>query len=130
MAALGELMGMARRFDAHRLNPRAVVDAAGWRLAADALRDGRVTLLGLWGDRAAVHMALLDEAAGDFGVLSLDCAAGRFPSIGAVHPPAIRLERAIRDLFGFEPEGAPDLRPWLDHRPSDLVHPLTRSPRL
>src|SRR6266851_2547173 len=128
MAALDELMEMARRVEAHRPNPRAVVDAAGWGLAADALRDGRVTLLGLWGDRAAVHMALLDEAAGDFGVLSLDCAAGRFPSIGAVHPPAIRLERAIRDLFGFEPEGAPDMRPWLDHGRWDLVHPLGRSP--
>ncbi len=129
MAALGELMGMARRVDAHRPNPRAVVDAAGWRLAADALRDGRVTLLGLWGDRAAVHMALLDESAGNFGVLSLDCPAGRFPSIGAVHPPAIRLERAIRDLFGLEPEGAPDARPWLDHGRWDLAHPLDRSPR-
>ena len=129
MAALGELMGMARRVDAHRPNSRAVVDAAGWRLAADALRDGRVTLLGLWGDRAAVHMALLDESAGNFGVLSLDCPAGRFPSIGAVHPPAIRLERAIRDLFGLEPEGAPDARPWLDHGRWDLAHPLDRSPR-
>jgi Ni,Fe-hydrogenase III large subunit len=32
-----------------------------------------------------------------------------------VHPPAIRLERAIHDLFGLEPEGLPDTRPWLDH---------------
>ena len=129
MAALDELIGMARPVDAHRPNPRAVVDAAGWRLAADALRDGRVTLLGLWGDRAAVHMALLDESAGDFAVLSLDCAAGRFPSIGAVHPPAIRLERAIRDLFGLEPEGAPDARPWLDHGRWGLAHPLDPSPQ-
>ena len=29
----------------------------------------------------------------------------RFPSVGALHPPAIRLERAIRDLFGLEPVG-------------------------
>jgi len=129
MAALDELMGMARRVDAHRPNPRAVVDVAGWRLAGAALRDGRATLLGLWGDRAAVHMALLDESAGDFGVLSLDCATGRFPSIGAVHPPAIRLERAIRDLLGLEPEGAPDTRPWLDHGRWDLAHPLDRAPQ-
>jgi Ni,Fe-hydrogenase III large subunit len=129
MAALGELMGMGRRIDAHRPWPRAVVDAAGWRLAADALSDGRVTLLGLWGEPAVVHMALLDEAAGDFFVLSHDCAAGRFPSIGAVHPPAIRLERAIHDLFGLEPVGAPDARPWLDHGRWGVAYPLHTAPQ-
>ena len=39
----------------------------------------------------------------------------QFPSVGAPHPPAIRLERTIRDLFGLEAEGLPDPRPWLDH---------------
>ena len=34
-----------------------------------------------------------------------DCPQGTFPSVGALHPPAIRLERAIRDLFGLEPVG-------------------------
>src|SRR3984893_8081293 len=129
MAALVELMGMARRVEAHRPHPRAVIDAAGCRLAGEALRDGHVTLLGLWGDRGAVHMALLDESAGDVAVLSLDGAAARFPSIGALHPPAIRLERAIRDLFGLEPDGAPDLRPWLDHGRWDVSHPLDGAPQ-
>ena len=63
---------------------------------------------------AAVHMALLDGG-GNVAVLSLDCPDGRFPSVGARHAPAIRLERAIRDLYGLEPVGAPDTRPWLDH---------------
>jgi Ni,Fe-hydrogenase III large subunit len=49
------------------------------------------------------------------GVLSVDCPAGRFSSIGQFHPPAIRLERAVRDLYGLAPENAPDTRPWLDH---------------
>jgi Ni,Fe-hydrogenase III large subunit len=31
-----------------------------------------------------------------------------------LHPPAIRLERAIHDLYGLTPVGAPDARPWLD----------------
>jgi Ni,Fe-hydrogenase III large subunit len=128
MATLGELIGMGQRADAHRPWPRVAVDAAAWRLAADALRDGRLTLLGLWGDRGAVHMALLDAAAG-IAILSLECTAGRFPSVGAVHPPAIRLERAIRDLFGFEPEGAPDTRAWLDHGNWDLSHPLDGGPQ-
>ena len=60
-------------------------------------------------------MALLDEAARDFAVLSLACKTGRFPSVGRLHPPAIRLERTIHDLYGLLPEGAPDMRPWLDH---------------
>ena len=49
---------------------------------------------------------------------------GRFPSVGALHPPAIRLERAIRDLYGLEPVGLPDARPWLDHGFWDVQHPL------
>ena len=61
-------------------------------------------------------MALLSEDDGGIAVLTLPCPDGRYPSIGAAHPPAIRLERAIRDLFGFEPEGLPDPRGWLDHR--------------
>ena len=48
-------------------------------------------------------------------VLSLDCPDNRFPSVGRIHAPAIRLERAAHDLFGLEPVGAVDIRPWLDH---------------
>jgi Ni,Fe-hydrogenase III large subunit len=69
-------------------------------------------------------MALLDEAAGSMAVVTLPCPSGHFPSIGQRHSPAIRLERAIRDLFGLEPENAPDLRPWLDHGRWGVRHPL------
>ena len=55
------------------------------------------------------------DGGGSYGVLSFMCEGGRFPSIGQLHPPAARLERAIRDLWGFEPEGLADMRPWLDH---------------
>jgi hypothetical protein len=51
-------------------------------------------------------------------------AAGEFPSVGAHHPPAIRLERAIRDLYGHVPADAPDRRPWLDHGQWELRAPL------
>ena len=61
---------------------------------------------------------------GEILVVSLACPDRRFPSVGALHPPAIRLERAIRDLYGFEPVGAPDPRPWLDHGLWDVQHPL------
>ena len=36
----------------------------------------------------------------------------------------MRLERTIRDLFGLEPIGLPDTRPWLDHGRWDVTHPL------
>jgi len=35
--------------------------------------------------------------------------------VGAHHAPALRLERAMRDLYGVAPVGLPDPRPWLDH---------------
>src|SRR5690606_36061115 len=88
---------------------------AAWRRAGELLADGALALLGLWGEPAAVHAALLDEAAGEVGVLSLDCPQGCFPSLAARHAPAIRLERAVQDLCGLVAEGLPDPRPWLDH---------------
>jgi Ni,Fe-hydrogenase III large subunit len=40
------------------------------------------------------------------------------------HPPGIRLERAIHDLYGLIPEGALDTRSWLDHGRWGVRHPL------
>jgi Ni,Fe-hydrogenase III large subunit len=100
------------------------VDEAAWRAAALRLGGAGSTLCGLWGEAGTAHMAVLDEDAGAVGVLSLDCPEGAFPSVGAVHAPAIRLERAIFDLFGLRPEGAPDARPWLDHGRWAVRHPL------
>jgi Ni,Fe-hydrogenase III large subunit/Ni,Fe-hydrogenase III component G len=120
------------KIDGHRPWPRWRVDHDTWRAAAATLADGRVTLLGLWGDRIGeqkfVHMALIDEASGSGGnavaAISLDCADGEFPSVGAVHPAAIRLERAIASLYGYRPIGTPDPRPWLDLGFWDVSHPL------
>jgi Ni,Fe-hydrogenase III large subunit len=92
-----------------------IVDPTIWAFAVGQLAQGHWTLLGLWGEPTAVHMALLDDRDGDIGVVSLDCPEGRFPSVGQHHPPAIRLERMVRDLFGLVPKGLPDARPWLDH---------------
>jgi Ni,Fe-hydrogenase III large subunit len=109
--------------EGHRPWPRAIVDAEGWQHAIDRLTAGRCTLLGLWGDTGAVHMALIGEKA-DIVVLTYVCKDGRYPSVCAKHPPAIRLERAIKSLFGFEAIGAPDTRPWLDLGFWDVAHPL------
>jgi Ni,Fe-hydrogenase III large subunit/NADH:ubiquinone oxidoreductase subunit 2 (subunit N) len=110
------------RVTVHRPWPRLVVNEDGWRSATDALATGRLTLLGLWGDAGAVHMAVLEER--EVAVVTLECPSGHFPSVAARHAPAIRLERALQDLFGLEPVGLPDPRPWLDLGFWDVRHPL------
>ena len=107
----------------HRPWPRAEVGEDGWRKAIDMLAGGELTLLGLWGEADAVHMALLKEPS-EIAVVSLDCKSGTFPSVGQRHPPAQRLERSIFDLFGLAPAGAADLRPWLDHGAWGVQAPL------
>jgi Ni,Fe-hydrogenase III large subunit len=119
-----DLIAAGRRVDDHHPWPRLLVDEEGWRAAIAGLAAMRWTLSGLWGDEGAVHMALSNGAG--LAVLSLECPDGRFPSVGRLHPPAIRLERAICDLYGFAAEGAADRRPWLDHGQWGLAHPLGR----
>jgi Ni,Fe-hydrogenase III large subunit len=101
-----------------------MVSEEGWRHASDRLASGRLVLLGLWGDPPMVHMALFDEPGGDAAVISYNCKSGKYPSVGARHVPAIRLERAIYDLFGLEAVDAPDTRSWLDLGFWDVRHPL------
>ncbi|HEV8390545.1 MAG TPA: hydrogenase expression protein HypE [Dongiaceae bacterium] len=115
MTALGDILGKGQHIAAHRPWPRVVVDREGWDSASFLAADGRCTLLGLWGEKNAVHMALATQDPLEIAVVSLPCPDGAFPSVGQHHPPAIRLERAICDLFGLTPQGADDSRPWLDH---------------
>jgi Ni,Fe-hydrogenase III large subunit len=124
MPTLAELMQRGRAVPGARPWPRVQVDAELWQTAGQLLAEGHWTLLGLWADSGAVHMALLAEPQAGPGILSLDCANGKFPSIGRLHPPAVRLERTIQDLYGLEAEGASDSRPWLDHGSWGVRHPL------
>jgi Ni,Fe-hydrogenase III large subunit len=68
-------------------------------------------------------MALLDADAA-IAVLTYTCVHGAYPSVGTRHAPALRLERAIRDLFGLKASGSPDTRPWLDLGFWDVANPL------
>jgi len=102
--------------------PRSKVTEDGWNKAADRLAAGEATLLGLWADAPDVHMALLEGA--DVALVTYTCGDGRYPSIGAKHAPAIRLERAIGDLFGLDAVGATDARSWLDLGFWDVRYPL------
>ncbi len=92
---------------------RTVVSREAWEQAAGRLRSGELALLGLWGEPGFAHMVVMEseKCAG----LTYACEGNRFPSVGRLHPPAIRLERAMRDLAGLEAEGSPDTRPWLHH---------------
>jgi Ni,Fe-hydrogenase III large subunit len=92
--------------------PSKTVDARAWSEDAERLRAGELSLLSLWGEPGVAHIAVLDA---EPSLLRLPCPGARFPSIGALHPPAIRLERALHDLVGLQAEGAPDTRPWLRH---------------
>src|SRR5579862_137194 len=98
MPPLADILLHGKQVEGHRPWPRFVVTAELWRHIANELAEGRATLLGLWGDSAdgpTVHMAIVSEDGCEIAVASLPCPAGNFPSVGALHPPAIRLERAI-----------------------------------
>ena len=88
---------------------------ANWDAAIDQLTTGTRTLVSLWGERDRVRMALLDGLLGSIEIVEYLCTGGGYPSVGRRHAPAIRLERAVRDLYGFEAIGSPDTRPWLKH---------------
>jgi Ni,Fe-hydrogenase III large subunit len=103
--------------------PRYEVDAATWEAVGQALADG-ATLLGFWGDADAVHAAVRTHALELPHIVSLAVRGGVFPSLGRYHPAAIRLERAICDLYGFTPTDASDMRAWLDHGAWGLRAPL------
>jgi Ni,Fe-hydrogenase III large subunit/Ni,Fe-hydrogenase III component G len=124
MAFVAALKEKGRPVEAHRPWPRVIVDEETWRQGIVGVAAREATLVGLWSDGGAVHLALMQEPAGELLVVSLPCTAQRFPSVALSHPPALRLERAIRDLYGLEPEGCPDQRRWLDHGRWGLRHPL------
>src|SRR6266436_4254744 len=124
MSSLIDLTPEGRRIPQHRPWPRAVIGAHLWRFAASGLAQGRWSLLGLWAEPATVQMAVMDEDAADIAVVSLECPDHTYPSVGLHHPPALRLERAVNDLFGLTAQGLPDTRPWLDHHRWGVRFPL------
>jgi Ni,Fe-hydrogenase III large subunit len=124
MGFVEALQAKGRVIDGHRPWPRVVVDVEVWRQATLGLAAGEATLLGMWSDGEAVHLALGPETGHDALVVSLACPERRFPSVAQAHAPSMRLERAIRDLYGLEADGCPDARRWLDHGRWGLRHPL------
>ena len=124
MTFLSALASRGERVAAQRPWPRIVVDAKTWRQAVLGIAAGEAMLSSLWSDGEAVHLALVSEDAPQLLVMSLPCPERRFPSVAVTHPPALRLERAIADLYGLEAEAGPDARRWLDHGRWGVRHPL------
>jgi Ni,Fe-hydrogenase III large subunit len=125
---LKALFGQLPSLASHRGWPRAQVGPGTWREIGEALREGKLELLGEWGDAAAVHCALFEPATRGVQIATLEATAGAAPSLAVFHPAALRFERAITDLFGIEMGGSPDRRAWLDHGRWPLRAPLAARP--
>ena len=126
---LAELLTDRAPVAGHRPWPRYEVDHETWLSIARALGEGGGDLLALWGEKDHVHLALRIHGISAPCVVSVRPRAGDFPSVGRYHAPAIRLERAVRDLYGFAPAGIQDRRSWLDHGAWGVRSPLgTRQP--
>jgi len=124
MPSLIDLMLEGRKIRQHNPWPRVVVDAHLWNVAANELARGRWSLLGLWGEPTTVHMAIIDRDAMEIVVVSVDCPDRVYPSVSKHHPPALRLERTVNDLFGLSAQGLPDTRSWFDHNRWGVRFPL------
>jgi Ni,Fe-hydrogenase III large subunit len=94
---------------------RLAVDAPTWEELAAGCATGAHDLAALWADGEFMRMALSDGDRGLRAVVFLRTEAGAYPSVGRHHAPALRLERAMRDLYRTNPIDLPDSRPWLDH---------------
>lgn len=126
---LKALFGNLTPVASHRGWPRFEIDEETWRAIGTALREGKLDLLGEWGDETAVHCALFEPQTKQAHVATLPVRAGRVPSLSVFHAPATRPERTIVDLFGHEMTGLPDQRPWLDHGQWPIRAPLATQPR-
>ncbi|MHB8543772.1 MAG: hydrogenase large subunit [Leptospirales bacterium] len=86
---------------------------------ADLIKKRGGRLVSLWGFGQGRQSLLYTAFSDAEGLLILRTPVSTdppsFPSIAFLFPLASRLERTVRDLFGWEPEGLLDRRPWIDH---------------
>ncbi|MBC7951179.1 MAG: nickel-dependent hydrogenase large subunit [Rhodospirillaceae bacterium] len=126
--SLLDFLTMGREVPGHRPWPRFQLDARGWRAFEDKLSAADWVLLAEWAEPNEVHAVFRDEDNGHIALVSHPCINHRFVGLGRWRPGAIRMERAILDLYGLAPQGGTDQRPWLDHGRWGVKHPLG-SPR-
>ena len=102
MPSLIDLMLEGRKIQQHSPWPRAVVDASVWKFAAKrtGARGAGACLASGANRQRCTWRSWMDDAA-EIAVVSLDCPDRSYPSVGMHHPPALRLERTVNDLFGL-----------------------------
>jgi Ni,Fe-hydrogenase III large subunit len=110
-----ELLGSVRAKAGHHPWPRFQITPELWLDLGAGFADGRFELLALFAEDRLVHAVAFEPETQALAVATIAAHGGRFPSLGALHPAALRPERAIRDLWDLIPDGSPDDRPWLDH---------------
>ncbi len=103
-----------------------IVSAEEWTALCRQMADGQFNLLSLWGDDGFARMAVWNTEENTAHIVCIASQNGAFPSVAQHHPPALRLERAIKDLFGLVPLDTPDDRPWLDHDKWGVSAPLEK----
>lgn len=122
------------RESSHFLVPKSLLPTITHYLHTQPNLRGRLTLL--WAcdhhparDSYGIHYLFILEASHHWVVLSMELADNdrRFPSITPHVHAAKWYEREIRDMFGFIPEGHPDLRRLVrhEHWPKG-THPLRK----
>lgn len=116
--------------ESHRL----CVDREQWLRTAKALRESGARLLTLWGaddrdrdDCFRIYAAwLLPQSVMVAEHAMENVANPSYPSIAALFPSAVRMQRAVHDLLGISAEET-DVRGWLRHAGwPETVFPLRR----
>lgn len=126
--SLLDFLSIGRQVTGHKPWPRFQLDLPGWRAFEDRLSAADWVLMAEWAEPGEVHALFRDDENGDIAVVSHPCVNQRFVGLGKRRPGAIRMERAIHDLYGLAPQGLADQRAWLDHGRWQVKHPLG-SPR-
>jgi len=111
---------------AHHGWPRVAVDLDVWRAIGEALREGKLDLLGLWGDVGAVQCVMYEPATRQITSASLDARAGRVPSLALFTHRASAWSARPAICSASSLPGFPIPRPWLDHGRWPLPSPARR----
>lgn len=112
VALAGAVAGHDARADGY---VRLEAADALWNGLAKGCAAGWHDLSALWYDNGRMNLALSEAHARKRAIVSYNARGGVYPAVGQYHAPAMRLERAMRDLYGTNPIGLPDERAWLDH---------------
>jgi Ni,Fe-hydrogenase III large subunit/Ni,Fe-hydrogenase III component G len=113
---------------------RASVAPGELRDFCEAARLQKARLVALWGSDEtprgagyALHLALALPAGLLWLTVALPRERPRFPGIADIFPSADRMQRAVNDLLGIEPQDGADRRKWLRHGAwPDGVFPLRK----